>query len=233
MRSWKRLLFYLMINVVVSTVTTLTVFTLWERSQDGVQSTQTLPAAVASTTSNGTSSSTDSNTYMVTYGDTLASIAQANGISIEALMVANGLTDRSEIGIGQKLIIPRVEVTDTEEAGIGGMDEPTPQDVSENKLVIVSVVGAGDLETERVVLRNEGDGQVSLAGWRIQADDGSEYVFPQLTLNKGGSVNVHTAPGQNSVVDLYWGSNQAVWEPGSQVILLDPQGQEHVIFIVP
>lgn len=233
MRSWKRLLFYLMINVVVSAVTTLAVFTLWERSQDRDQIVLPPQATIASPDSNGDSSIDIDNLHIVTYGDTLASIAQANGVSIEALMAANGLTDRSAIGIGQKLIIPQVEETNSGDAGTGGISEPIPEDNSINKLVIVSVVGAGDVETERVVMRNDGDGQVSLAGWHLQSEGGSEYVFPLLTLNKGGSVNVHTAAGQNSVVDLYWGSSQAIWEPGSQVILLDPQGREHVRFVVP
>ena len=45
-------------------------------------------------------------TYTVAQGDTLASIAQQFGTSVEALQQANGIEDPDEIVIGQVLIIP-------------------------------------------------------------------------------------------------------------------------------
>jgi putative chitinase len=44
--------------------------------------------------------------YVVQYGDTLFSIAQAYGTSVEALAEANGLTSPYIIYIGQQLVIP-------------------------------------------------------------------------------------------------------------------------------
>ena len=44
--------------------------------------------------------------YVVGYGDTLFSIAQAYGTSVEALAEANGLTYPYTIYVGQRLVIP-------------------------------------------------------------------------------------------------------------------------------
>jgi LysM repeat protein len=45
-------------------------------------------------------------TYVVQEGDTLGAIAAAYGVSIEALMTANGIQDSDVILIGQELVIP-------------------------------------------------------------------------------------------------------------------------------
>jgi LysM repeat protein len=45
-------------------------------------------------------------TYTVVEGDTLASIAQRFGTTVEALQTANGIEDPDEIVIGQVLVIP-------------------------------------------------------------------------------------------------------------------------------
>lgn len=45
-------------------------------------------------------------TYVVQYGDTLFSIAQAYGTTVEALAEANGLTYPYMIYVGQSLVIP-------------------------------------------------------------------------------------------------------------------------------
>jgi len=44
--------------------------------------------------------------YVVQYGDTLFSIAQAYGTTVEALAEANGLTYPYTIYVGQTLVIP-------------------------------------------------------------------------------------------------------------------------------
>ena len=47
--------------------------------------------------------------YVVQEGDTLYSIAQAFGVSVEALQQANNIADPSLLSIGQRLIIPGFE----------------------------------------------------------------------------------------------------------------------------
>jgi len=45
-------------------------------------------------------------TDVVQQGDTLFSISQRFGVTVDAIMQANGLTDRDTVRVGQLLIIP-------------------------------------------------------------------------------------------------------------------------------
>jgi len=76
----------------------------------------------------------DDETYVVQDGDTLSSIAELYGITVEELLEANGLTADASLSIGQELIIPgqaavlgstdTPDVTDTPVPA----DEPLPTD---------------------------------------------------------------------------------------------------------
>ena len=57
--------------------------------------------------------------YRVQAGDTLGSIAQSNGISIDELMQANNITDPGTLSIGQGLVIPGASARPVE--GLRGM----------------------------------------------------------------------------------------------------------------
>ena len=98
---------------------------------------------------------------------------------------------------------------------------------------IVSVVGAGTLEVEAVVLRYNGEGNLDMASWQIKDDNGNTFTFPQLTLFPGGAVQVHTASGSDTVVDLYMGRRDPIWEAGEVAKLFDPQDNLRAIFRVP
>jgi LysM repeat protein len=50
--------------------------------------------------------SASANIYTVKLGDTLASIAQEQGVTLAALISANGITDPDTLWVGQKLLIP-------------------------------------------------------------------------------------------------------------------------------
>ncbi len=52
-----------------------------------------------------------SSTYIVVPGDTLGAIATRLGVSLEALIAANGIQDPSLIRVGQELIIPNADGT--------------------------------------------------------------------------------------------------------------------------
>jgi hypothetical protein len=98
---------------------------------------------------------------------------------------------------------------------------------------IVSVIGAGALDTEMVLVRYSGEGELDLAGWHLEDDDKKIYIFPQLSLYPSGAVQIHTVAGQDTVVDLYWGLRQSVWESGENATLVDPQGTERATYQVP
>lgn len=51
---------------------------------------------------------------------------------------------------------------------------------------IVSVIGAGTLNAEWVVVSYKGDDQINLANWELRDEDRNVFVFPQLILHKNG-----------------------------------------------
>jgi hypothetical protein len=98
---------------------------------------------------------------------------------------------------------------------------------------IVSIVGAGTLNAESVVVRNAGGEPLNLAGWQLKDSDRNIFVFPNLTLNSGGAVQIHTIPGTNTVIDLYWGEAESVWQSGEEAQLSDPSGNVRALYEVP
>ena len=98
---------------------------------------------------------------------------------------------------------------------------------------IVSIVGAGTLTAESVVVRNAGDEPLNLANWQLQDSDKNIFIFPNLTLNNDGAVQVHTTSGTNTVIDLYWGETEPVWQSGEEAALLDPSGNVRAVYQVP
>jgi len=98
---------------------------------------------------------------------------------------------------------------------------------------IESVVGAGDLGSERVMLRRAGSGDLSLAGWQILEEGGKVFIFPQLNLYEDGAVTLYTRAGQSTVVELFWGLDGYLWESGETVILLDNTGEVRATYRVP
>ena len=57
--------------------------------------------------------------------------------------------------------------------------------------------------------------------------------FRHFKLFQNGAVQVHTADGTNTAVDLYWGERQAVWQSGQAVLLTTPDGAAQDSYPVP
>jgi hypothetical protein len=103
----------------------------------------------------------------------------------------------------------------------------------EVKAGIVSVIGAGSPASEIVVVQNDGSNPLVLTGWTLKDGQGNRYVFPQLTLYPGGTLQVHTAAGQDTAVDLYWGRSSPAWSPGELVALYDAGGIARAFYHIP
>lgn len=117
----------------------------------------------------------------------------------------------------------------------GGTADPLetlPSD-AQVPIEIVSVTGAGRLEAEVVIVRYNGEGELGLANWQLKDDDGNTFTFPQLILYKDGAVQVHTASGSATVVDLYMGLREPIWESGEVAKLFDPQDNLRASYRVP
>jgi hypothetical protein len=98
---------------------------------------------------------------------------------------------------------------------------------------IVSIVGAGLLDAESVTIKNTGEKPLSLSGWHLKDSNKNVFVFPNLTLNTNGAVQVHTKPGTNNVIDLYWNAGAPVWQSGEDAQLLDSGGKVQDTYQVP
>jgi LysM repeat protein len=226
MNQWKRLSVFLLLNIFVSACTTLAILVAWDRLRAPLPGGLiALPAAsLARSTSEpllnpentpapatpAAAASPAYETYAVKDGDTFESIAQAFDVSVEDLVAANGYTQAQTLSPNELLRIPVKPLT------------------------IDSVIGAGDLNTEKVVLVSNLDSELSLAGWQIDNGQGSSFVFPDLTLNtRGSSVNLYTKAGANTTADLFWGLQVASWQPGMVVTLRDPQGKAQASYTIP
>jgi hypothetical protein len=100
-------------------------------------------------------------------------------------------------------------------------------------VTIENVFSAGILSNEVVLIKNSSDLSLPLAGWRLEDGKGSTFIFPALDLNIGGAVQVHTGPGDNTPIDLYWGLDAPVWQVGKTVTLRDEQNNIRSTYTIP
>ena len=98
---------------------------------------------------------------------------------------------------------------------------------------ISSVVGSGVLTSEVVIIKFEGEGELDLTSWQLKDDDSNTFTFPKVTLYPNGAVQVHTNTGTDTVIDLYWGIGEAVWDSGEEARLFDSQGNLRAVYRVP
>ncbi|MFN2144882.1 MAG: lamin tail domain-containing protein [Anaerolineales bacterium] len=177
MQNWRRIFYFLLLNVLVSAVTVWVVVTIMFRNQP-VQ-----PAPVVPTL-----------------------ISQSDGQTSELLV--------------------------TQPAAVPDQGDEIPN-VTPELLEIHSILGPGDLETEQVLINHIGEKEVSLVGWQLQDQDGNAFTFPALTMFQGGAVTIYTREGTSTVVELYWGLDEPIWESGEQAFLLDPDGEIQATYKVP
>jgi murein DD-endopeptidase MepM/ murein hydrolase activator NlpD len=190
--------------------------------------------------------------YYVKAGDTLGSIAEQFEVSIADIIYVNQIDNPDVLSIGQLLYIPvgglviptsttippTVVVTATPRPSASATAGPSPTPSAtltgqEPQVYIDNVIGVGDLNTERVILRRSGVGELSLAGWRLLDQDGNIYLFPQLTLFEGGAVNLNSRSGTNTYVDLYWNQANAVWRSGEVISVYDATGALRATYTIP
>ena len=103
----------------------------------------------------------------------------------------------------------------------------------QSDIQIVSVVGSGNLGAEVVILHYLGQGQLDLTNWQLKDENGNIFLFPAVTLVQDGAVQIHTASGTATPIDLYWGMTSPVWKSGETASLYDASGNLIVTFKVP
>jgi LysM repeat protein len=180
-------------------------------------------------------------TYSIKKGDTAGSIAETYGVAVADLMRANNLTERdlTRLQIGQVLIIP------VNGCGLA-TEEPTPTPTrfviptlpptvtlvptaSSAQVEIVQVIGAGDITSEAVEIRNSSGGVIQMQGWQMTDLKGKIFIFPEFRIMPGGRVTIFTREGNNTPIVLYWGQPRAVWtDPNQEIVIIDSQGAVQV-----
>ncbi len=101
------------------------------------------------------------------------------------------------------------------------------------QMTIRKVVGTGNLDMEYVEILNQSEGPVDLTGWQLLDEDGHNFEFPTMILESGGALTVHSKPGQNTVIELYWQSETPIWQSGEIVQLQDKNGNLTASYSIP
>ncbi len=260
MMSVRRMLPFLLLNIVVSAVVSLAILYFWDNRSpqtDGVTAAEETavaaqPIANANPLAQPAIPPTETpepdegpTVHIVKAGDTLGIISNIYSVPMDDIIAANNLANPNILSVGQELVIPLDGLaTAVPEAEPTAMPEtnvlPTPiatepitvgNDVA---VEITAVIAPGQLEDEAVQIRNTGADPVALLGWKLADRDGRFYTFGQITLF-GGSVDilVHSKAGQNGPTDFYWGQTEPVWSPGELVTLLDAEDNIIATFTVP
>jgi hypothetical protein len=102
----------------------------------------------------------------------------------------------------------------------------------ESILQIENVFGVGRLDSEIVVVKRIGEGELWLTGWKMLDEQNHQFTFPRLLLNKG-SINIYTRAGIDTARDLHWGQTKSMWITGEKVRILDPLGNQRAEYIIP
>lgn len=243
---------YLLLNIAVSAAVAVAVLLYWENARKPAAiyaPDETAGAEGSAALVNVLSGESDPQPsaepiiYRVRAGETIGSIARQHEITIEEIMATNGLNDPNELAIDQLLILPARNLAEPTERPMATRAPITPVVTPQSPqtgltasgpevITIRAVNGAGDLAAEQVVIVNAG-GTADLAGWTLVHPEGDAYLFPALRLYQTGQLRVHTGGGHDNVTDLFWGRDQAVWQSGQVVQLLDPDGNIHVTFELP
>ncbi len=237
--QWKRLILYLLINVIVSAVTTVVVISMWDRAQrDAYERTvaEVVIPTAAPTRVNQPLEPTPRPTiplqvHQVRSGETLGDIALEYDVTVEELMEINGMTDPDALAAGQVIYVP-------EQGAPPEQVPPTsvPEQASSlavGQIEIVAVVGVSDLNTERLILGESGGGKHALAGWQLHDENGNIYTFPQATLYENGQIMVNTRSGLDNPLELFWGLTDPVWTSGEIVTLYDAAGGVQSTYQIP
>jgi LysM repeat protein len=243
---------FIVVNIIVSAVTTLFVLNLWDANRMVPRAAvptsvptlnPTVQTQVAATVKAPTKTSTPANTqkYTVQSGDTLSEIARKFDVSVDDIKALNNLPNPDILSEGQVLIIPgspltptptRVPIPTSTRSPLPVITGTASTALGDFFVTIREIKAPGSLTSEQVILTNL-SGQVNMAGWAMTDGEGNQFTFPSLSLLSKGEVTVHTAKGTNTPTDLYWGQSEPRWASGKVAYLRDPAGKLIATYQVP
>jgi LysM repeat protein len=258
--SFRQMLPFLFLNVVVSVVVVLSILFWWDGRNgetggeptsavalvDGVLPTPNLAAPPSGTIAPEATAEAAGNepvVHTVQSGETLNMISGQYDVTVDDIMLVNGLTDPNIISIGQQLTIPvggiptpTVPAPTEEVAAV--LPSPIPTEPAATggggQIGVTAVLDPGALDTEAVQFVNSGAQQQSMQGWKVRDEDSNVYTFGNVSIfGEGAGVLLHTRAGDDTFSDLFWGLAEPAWRSGEQVTLSDANEQVIATFIVP
>ena len=162
-------------------------------------------------------------------------------VSATTVLLVIWLTQNGTIQLSTKPtltpIVTKINPSTEDPLAQGTAENPiaaTPNaSADEGSLLIEGVFGAGEISVEYILIRNQSESPINLNGWSIQSSNGKKLDLPQLILNKNGAVRLYSKHGTNTVIELYWNSDQALWTSGSKIQLLDANREQKSEWQVP
>lgn len=162
--------------------------------------------------------------------------AQATAIAATATAAAGDAratleAERDGFSATLTAIAPQPAITD-EPGGPGpNLDEPgeqqpgaVPTPAPDSQIIIIEVLGRGDVNAETVVIQNNGN-TLDLNGWTLADTEGNAYTFDEVRIFSDGQILVFTRSGEDTPIGYYWNRSEAVFgEAGDAVILRDADG---------
>lgn len=261
--SFRRMLPFILVNILVSASVVLAILWWWEgRKEDTLTAVAPVVAVVAPTEAAGAGDvpatqpqaaqpaqeelPSGPETHIVGAGETLGQISVRYDIPIDELMSANGMNNPNFLFVGQELVIPdsglaevveEASETELEEIVEDALPTPIPTEPAaegEAIIAIAEVIGPGDVPVEAVQIVNNGSSSTTLLDWKLADQFGNFYTFGPITLfGDGAGILIHTTSGQDNATDLFWGAEESLWNSGDLVILYDAAGAVQAEFQVP
>lgn len=249
--NFKRLFYYLLLNIIISAVTILVVLFIWDRSHSNEtaisEPVSLLPNVIASaippTETPIPQPTLALRPYEVGQGETLSEIAQIFGVSVDQLLEINNLSDPDELRTGIILDVPVSGIVSEAVSSEAQESDPlenepvptaTPPPAPERSIIkMITIVGVADLATEHIQIQSLSPEALSLEGWRLETNDGLVYNFPKITLFEHGAVDLYSRAGINSVVALYWGRSNPIFQSGDRAVIFDAEGNVQAVYSIP
>jgi len=254
--SFRQMLPFLFLNVIVSALVVISILFWWDnRGVRGVENakakatlvpgelpTPNIAAPPTGAVPVATEAVVEENVvHVVQAGETLNAISQRYDVSVDDIMLVNGLDNPNLISVGQSLNIP-----------VGGIPEPTalptetpvalPSPIptepaatgDSGQITVAAILDPGIMETEAVELVNNGGQAISLAGWQIRDEDNNIYTFGNVTIfGEGAGIRLFTRSGNDTFSELHWGLGSPAWRSGETLSFQDAGGQVVATFVVP
>jgi len=257
--SFRQMLPFLLLNIVVSAVVVLSILFWWDNRNEAATGAAVTPEAALSgdglptpnfaAPPSGTEAPAATATaeaggpvvHTVQAGETLNMISQQYDVSIDDIMLMNGMDNPNFISVGQQLTIPVGGIptpTTAAPTEVVALPSPIPTEPAAaggaGQLGVTGILDPGLLETEAVQFVNSGAQAQVMTGWKVRDEDGNVYTFGEVSIfGEGAGVLLHTRAGDNTFSDLFWGLDEPAWRSGEKLTLWDANEQVMATYTVP